>query len=239
MDDHPAISDAFIKSGYSLNAQGGFYRNGVAKSLEDKAAIARKYLEMKAANPNTSIRELARAISVSPSFAGKIVKELNNGCLIDPKDTPQSRARGKGSKTLSLDDECVLLRLRMENNQRPLTEYKRLLEQITGTAASTTTINDWFLYANPFKGGYRALNKVPIDKWKPDNVDRALEYIALVYQIDPFRLKFCDEAHLKGSDLESKKGRRCPITGVVEPVHVGSDFRNAYSIVRFCGIAPD
>ena len=39
--------------------------------------------------------------------------------------------------------------------------------------------------------------------------------------------------------MESKKGRRCPITGVVEPVHVGSDFRNAYSIVGFCGIAPD
>ena len=83
------------------------------------------------------------------------------------------------------------------------------------------------------------LNKVPIDKWKPENVERAQEFIQLIYQVDPFRLKFCDEAHLKSERLYTKNGRRCPVTGVLEPVIVGSDFRNAYSITGFCGIAPD
>lgn len=239
MDDIPAIRNAFIKSGYSLNKKGGFYRNGVAKTLEEKAAIARTYVAMKEREPRTSIGDLAKAVKISKNLASKIVKELNNGRLLDPKDNPQHRARGKGSKTLSLNDEWVLLRLRVENNQRPLIDYQQMLEQITGTLASKTTINDWFLYANPFKGGCRALNKVPLDKFKPENLERAIEYIQLIYQMNPFRLKFCDEAHLKGGDLESKRGRRCPMTGVVEPVLVSSDFRNAYSIIGFCGIAPD
>lgn len=167
------------------------------------------------------------------------MKELNSGQLIDPKENPQRRARGKGSKSLSVADESVLLQLRLQNNQRSLADYKLSLEQTTGTIVSKTTICDWFLTANPFKGGCRVLNKVPIDKWKPENVARAMEYIALVQQLDPYLLKFCDEAHLKGVVLNSQKGRRCPITGILEPTIVPSDFRNTYSIIGFCGIAPD
>jgi hypothetical protein len=83
------------------------------------------------------------------------------------------------------------------------------------------------------------LNKVPIDKWRPENDECMQEFIQLIYQVDPFWLKFCDEAHLKGERLYTKNGCCCPVTGVLEPMIVGSDFWNAYSITGFCGIAPD
>ncbi len=52
------------------------------------------------------------------------------------------------------------------------------------------------------------------------------------------RLKFCDEKHLKGSEIWNKKGRRCPLTGVIEPMIVDSDFCNSITIIGFCGIDP-
>ena len=48
----------------------------------------------------------------------------------------------------------------------------------------------------PFKGGLRVVNQVPIDKYKPDNILRLLEFIDKIYRINPYRLKFCDEKHL-------------------------------------------
>ena len=232
MDGHPAVRDAFIKSGYAYNTHGGFYENGKAKPLEEKARVAQKYIEMKEGNPRLSIRELAKEAKVSPSFAGKVVKEFESGRLIDPNNKHSKPPGCKpkfGSRPLSVEDECVLLELRAENHQRPLIDYKHSLEQITGTVVSTSTICKWFLYSNEFKGACRALNKVPIDKWKPENVERAMEFISMVYQMNPYRFKFCDEAHLKGERLYSKRGRRCPLTGVLEPVLVGSDFRNTSS----------
>ena len=240
MEDDPAIRDTFIKSGYSCNEHGGFYLHGKTKSLEEKAEVARVYVRLKSEDPKTSIRDVAKKALVSYCFARKVVNEVNNGQLVDPKEkAAHRRAKGAGSRTLSLVDECALLELRAQNNQRPLIDYKHRLEEITGTIVSTSTICKWFLYSNMFKGGCRVLNKVPIDKWKPENVERAQAFIQLIYQLDPFRLKFCDEAHIKGQHLHSKNGRRCPVTGVLEPVLVGSDFRNAYSITGFCGIALD
>ena len=52
-------------------------------------------------------------------------------------------------------------------------------------------------------------------------------------------LKFCDKKHLKGRELFSQKGRRDPLTGIIEPVCVPSDFRNTYTIIGVCGVASE
>ena len=79
MDGNPAIRDAFIKSGYSYNQHGCFFENGKAKPLEEKARVAQLYLKMKEKKSKTSIRDLAVEAKVSRKFAGKVVKELNDG----------------------------------------------------------------------------------------------------------------------------------------------------------------
>jgi hypothetical protein len=88
------------------------------------------------------------------------------------------------------------------------------------------------------KGGMRVSNQVPFDKFTQENIDRTTEYIALLMTMDSRRIKFGDEKSLKGREIFNRKVRRCPITGVVESIIVDPDFRNAYSIIGFCGIDP-
>ena len=77
---------------------------------------------------------------------------------------------------------------------------------------------------------------VPIDKFKPENIERALEYIHAVLSLDQSRLKFVDEKSLKGAEIFNRKVRRDPITGEVPSIITDSDFRNTYTIIGFCGV---
>ncbi len=65
----------------------------------------------------------------------------------------------------------------------------------------------------PFKGGLRIVNQVLIDKYKPENILRLLEFMDKMLRINPHRLKFCDEKHLKGAELFNWKGQRDSLTG--------------------------
>ena len=53
---------------------------------------------------------------------------------------------------------------------------------------------------------------------------------------DPRRIKFIDEKWLKGAEIYFIKARADPKTGQLPDILVGSNFRNTYSIVGFCGI---
>jgi hypothetical protein len=77
---------------------------------------------------------------------------------------------------------------------------------------------------------------VPADKYSLENVLRAKEYVKTISEMNRNRVKFDDAKHLKGRELFDRKVRRCPLTGVVEEIIVNSDFRNAYTIIGFCGI---
>jgi hypothetical protein len=101
---------------------------------------------------------------------------------------------------------------------------------------SRPVISKWFNHAFDIKGGLRKPDLVPMDKFKPENIARTYDYIYRISQVDPVRLKFTDEKHLKGRELYNKKVRRCLLTGRVEAIPVDSDWRNTYNIVGFCGI---
>ena len=240
MDDHPIIRASLATAGLNLNANGGSYRPGVAKPLEDKLAVARIYLKLMEEDPTkASIRKLALEAKCSRPFASKIMNEVSGGLVLDPKLKPKLASGGAGSKTFTMQDCFVLLDLRRENNRRSLFDYQCRLFQLTGTLASESVISRWFHTALNFKGSLRAVSQVPIDKYKDANIARAYEYSTIVRQLDPTRVKFTDEKHFKGSEIWNAKGRRCPLTGVVEPVIVDSDFRNTYTIIGFCGIDPE
>jgi hypothetical protein len=97
---------------------------------------------------------------------------------------------------------------------------------ITGTAASKSTMSRFFLGFFPFRGSLRKPNLTPYDKFKPENIARANEFILFIIKIAPHRLKFGDEKLLKGGDLFNRQVRRNPMTGEVPSVLTSLDFRN-------------
>ncbi len=185
------------------------------------------------------IRAVSLAASAGKKYAMKVVSKVKSGALIDPCLQVRYCARGAGSLTMLYKDGLLLLALWAKNNQMMLKAYSRCLYLATGKFVSRITICQWFLTAMPFKGGLQIVNQVPMDKYKPKNILRLLEFMDKILWINPYRLKFCDKKHLKGAKLLNQKGCRGPLTGKVEPLLVDSDWRNSYTIIRFCGIAPD
>jgi hypothetical protein len=57
----------------------------------------------------------------------------------------------------------------------------------------------------------------------------------LIDMLPAANIKFADEKHLKGQEIFNKNGRRCPVTGDLEPVIVDPDFRNSHTIIGCCG----
>ena len=69
MADDGIVDRAMEANGYTINQNGGTYRHGVARPIEDKASVARVYLELLAAaktDPTkvVSVREVAQDIIV-------------------------------------------------------------------------------------------------------------------------------------------------------------------------------
>ena len=219
-----------------MNEHGGFYKKGCTYDIVKKKEVAEIYEHLKTPNSAPSARTVASEAKVSITFASKVIKEVEAGELIDPSQIVSPKSKGVGSRLFTETDELVLLQLRQENPTRTLSSYRRGLYQCTGTSASESTICKWFLYRFLIKGGMRASNQVPIDKYTDENMARTAEYVKIIQQMDPRRVKFGDEKHLKGSEIFNRKVRRCPITGMIEAVLVDSDFRNTYTIIGLCGI---
>jgi hypothetical protein len=170
------VRDSIVASGYRINARGGAYRVGVARSLGDKAAVAAAYLELRARDPSASMRAVALTARVSNNFAKKVVDEVNAGKLVGPKTAAERGCkRGIGSKSISREDSLVLLALREESErmgrdgdgegvgekkrQRRMTmqDYSDRLFESTGNRVSTPVICRWFLKGGGAAGAARAV----------------------------------------------------------------------------------
>ena len=183
-------------TGYTFNSVGGAYCDGLARTFEDKIRVAAIYLEMREINPNVLIRALSRAARVGKTFVTKVICEVKSGALINPRLQVIYCAQGAGSLTISYEDGMFLLALRAKNNQTMLKAYCRCLYSATGKLVLQNTICQWFLMAMSFKGGLWNVNQVPIDKYKPENILRLLEFMDKMLRINSYRLKFCDERSL-------------------------------------------
>jgi hypothetical protein len=114
--------------------------------------------------------------------------------------------------------------------------YQAHLFRINETTVHESVISRWFHARYSFKANFRKPNLVPIDKFKPENVQLACDYINSIRQTNPFRLKFGDEKHLKGAELFTRYGRRDSLTGEAPEVVPDPDSRNTYNITGLCGI---
>ena len=58
-----------------------------------------------------------------------------------------------------------------------------------GTIVSTSVASKWFLHAFPIRGGLCKLNLVLYDIFCPANIEKTKEYMLILCQLDPKRLK--------------------------------------------------
>lgn len=113
-----------------------------------------------------------------------------------------------------------------------LQQCETLLLEQRGTSISTKTLSWLWRNRFPHAATLCKANTVPIDTYKPENSNWYVEYIDGMRIVDPTKLKFGDEKHLKGGELYTTCGRRC--TGEIPPVAVSPNLRNTYSIAGFC-----
>ena len=101
-----------------MNDNGGVYYNGRSYSVEKKWTVALVYNKLKQRHDRVSTRMMARHSGVSPTFASKVIAEVESGEILDPKDIEKARKKknkGPGSRSLSAVDKAILLTLRREN----------------------------------------------------------------------------------------------------------------------------
>jgi transposase len=235
MDDNFRASA--VRNGYQFNTNGGVYNPGKnydhIKKLEVESAI----LHTQSTVGNINKNAIARKCGVGWHYVKKIETEMEQyGRVVTPEEVKLQNSidnRGAGAKTLNETDMMVLLQLYFEEPSRNLGSYMRGLYRITGTIVSTSTLSRLFkevgmTLCRP--------NLIPMDKFRPDNEFRAVEYVYMIARINPSKLKFGDEKGLAGKEVYKRNVRRNPFNGLVPPLQTNPDFTKNYSLTGFCGI---
>ena len=229
------------RHGLSINVEGRPYKNGFPLTFDQKVSIGSAYLKARddnhGARPN--ITALARQCKVDRGTITKIEKEMiSEGRVKDPIEILRERERptGPGSICLRDIDAFVIMMLYHQEPSMTLRGYVSGLYVHTGTLVCRQTIANFFDRGFEIRGKLCKPNLIPYDKFRPANLDKALEYLQTVAMFDRSKLKFGDEKHIKGAELWCRKTRRNVFSGVVPPITTHSDFRNTYTIIGFCGI---
>ena len=237
-----AQQELFQSHGFLINSNGGAYVSGASLGYTKKVEVASVYEKaLRDGGKRPNISAIARECAVSPWFVRKVESELREfGRVLKKNEIPKGRTGPIGLCSQSLDDEdmLILYQLYLDEPSRTRASYVEWMFCITGKRVSESTISSFFNKCFMNKGGLCKPNFVPCDKFRPENYEKMLEYVATVSLIDPTRIKFGDEKHLKGQELFNRKVRRDILTGAVPASLTSPDFRNTYAITGFCGIDP-
>ena len=229
-----------VSAGREINNHGRMYKRGAAYPVDLKLEVADAYQEeARQSGKRPCLTNLAKRFRVDRKTVTKVEAELfAQGRVIPPEEirANQDRPVGPGSQSLCQFELYIIMMLYWEDPKRHLRNYKDWLLLLTGNSVSKDTINRVLLYGFPYKGNMVKPNLVPLDKFKPENQVRAYEYLEFLFAVQPGKVIFVDEKHLKGEELFSQKVRKDPTTGVTPVVLTDSDFRNTHCITAFCSI---
>lgn len=235
-EDNEADAAAFVADqGLSTNVHGRVYHQGRAYSHAMKVEVGRVIVHNMDNLGNINVSKVAREAKMSPKFVRKVHKEMiDHGRILTPEELNATKhcSRGAGSIALSNTDMFVLLQMYQHDPSTSLKSYAQGLMCVTGTQVHPTTIARWFLTAFEFAGTLCKPNLVPFDKFRPDNFEKALAYLAIISCINPVKIKFGDEKHLEGKELYCRRVRRNVLTGEVPAILTHPDFRE----VHYCGV---
>lgn len=206
------LIDHYDREGYVLNCNGGYFKHGKAYSVEKMAKVALAYHEaFLLEDGRPKVRSLAKKLKVSHVYIYKVAKGLNLTAKID-KFRPPQKVGIPGFYKLTVVDYWMLVQLRKECDSRSLASYRYELYHRTGTLISRSTIHRIFHKAYLYRGGLRKPNLIPLDKFKPSNIQRARDFVQIISNFPLARLKFVDEKLLKNSEGLTRKVRVCPMT---------------------------
>ncbi len=230
--------------GATSNKKGGYYRRGKQYGMEKKLAVAETYLHYKQlGGGRLSLSKIASEHKVDWWVEQKIESELyaNKGCVVSPEevtlDMVTRRRLGPGSIVLDQAD-CFALYCLFHRKPTPsLRSYVQKVYHHRGTRVSTSVVSRFLNHTFEIHRGLCVPNLVPYNKFRPRNIEKAVEYIKALARIDPSRLKYADKKSLKGKDICNKLLRWDPFTGIVPPTMTDPDLRNTYSIIGICGIS--
>ena len=165
-----------VAAGVQQNTNGGAFVNGKEYGTEKKVEVEMVFWRMKVASgKNPSQRKLAEEAGVGKTFAAKIIDEIEEtGGIVPVEDLEEERwerkEKGVGCICLTLFEQQMLLDLRREDPTRSNESYCSSIFHSTGNIISSSFISMFFKKFRPFKGNFRKLPKVPLDKYKPLNI---------------------------------------------------------------------
>ena len=111
----------------------------------------------------------------------------------------------------------MLYQLYRKHPTRSLKSYVRELYYYTGTIISQSTVSR-------IKGCLCKANFVPFDKFRPANIEKAVQYLRYLVQFDPRRVKYADEKSIKGRYIYNKKARSDVLTGIIPATMIDSNY---------------
>ena len=189
--------------------------------MEKKLTVAETYLHYEQLGVGRpSLSKIASEHKVDWWFVQKIESELyaNEGCVVSPEevmlDMVSRRRLGPGSIVLDQADCFALYCLFRRKPTRSLQSYVHELYRQRRMHVSTSVVLRFFNHAFKIRGELCMPNLVPYDRFRPRNIEKAVEYIKALARIDPSRFKYADEKSLKGKNKCSKLSRWDPLTGM-------------------------
>ena len=225
------------------NQNGGLYQRGKRYDVLKKQNVALEYLQMRdeVGPSGVNISEIAKRSKVSWKYAKKVVREYETTSNIrHPEEIRKSlQEERKKKKHLTIEEEVYLLALRAEDASRTNLEYIHLLSARYGRTVSSSFISDWFKKRFKYPGNFKKPNVVPLDKWRPINISRYLEYRCLM-DAHPLHHLWCflDEKHIINKDSIRAKSRADPLTGKMDHIPVSGDFRETYNLMAVVSLNP-
>lgn len=230
------------------NKHGGLFIRGATYDLLTKLRVADAIYLARRGGEKLVVSRVSVECGVTDRFVRKIRDELDlYGRVLSVKETRkiQQQARsdsgavGVGAHTIDAYAKYILYALYTDEPYRSLRSYQDWLNYFTGIRPSKSTISRFLKSGFVHPANFVKPNMVPYDKFRPDNIAKAYEYIELVLDLDPERLVFADEKLLKGQELFNREVRRDSITGEKPCMVPDPDFRNTHSVTGFCLIAGD
>ena len=99
----------------------------------------------------------------------------------------------------------------------------------TGMIVSKSVVSRFIDHGFKICGGLGVPNLVPYNKFRPGNIEKAVEYVRTLAKIDLMRLKYINEKSLKGKDICNRLAQQDPMTGIT-PVMLTDPCWGLYSV---------
>ena len=236
LDLDESFDEYMIRTGAQVNQYGGVYRTGMPHSIRKRSEIRDVYISRSLGGlVRSNISEIAAVCAVSRTCVRQIENEVLGSGTISGPPVPTGRG-GYGAYSIDLADYWLVILLYREEPSRTIGSYVHQLAMLNGTDVSCTTVTRVLESSFPFSAKLRAVNLIPLDKFRYENMIKVGGFVDLISKFPLCKLKCVDEKLLKNAEGIGRWARRDPITCVIPPIFTHGDFRNTFKMLGICGI---